>query len=90
MLWYHVLCCGVLCRDSLQKRMKTQKIPFPGLELRDGIRRSSLKLAPAYVAEVLKVGPACCCCCCYVFLYMCGTQLSHCCYLSAVHAIHKL
>jgi hypothetical protein len=38
--------------------MNTQKIPFPGLELRDGIRRSSLKLAPAYVAEVLKVRPS--------------------------------
>lgn len=35
--------------------MKAQGIPFPGLQLRDDIRRASLKLARAYVAEVLQV-----------------------------------
>jgi hypothetical protein len=46
---------GVSIRDALQKRFSSQKIPFPGVQLRDDVRRASLKLARAYVAEVLQV-----------------------------------
>lgn len=49
-------CCCLLHRDSLQKRFKAQQIPFPGTQLHDDARKASLKLARAYVAEVLQVG----------------------------------
>jgi len=41
----------------LQKRFKAQQIPFPAAELRDDVRKASLKLTRAYVAEVLQVSP---------------------------------
>lgn len=41
----------------LQKRFKAQQIPFPATELRDDVRKASLKLTRAYVAEVLQVRP---------------------------------
>ena len=43
------------CRDSLQKRFKAHDIPWPGPELRDDVRKASLKLTRAYITEALQV-----------------------------------
>jgi hypothetical protein len=54
-LFVLLLLLPCLHRDALQKRFKAQQIPFPGTQLHDDARRASLKLARAYVTEVLQV-----------------------------------